>query len=112
MKTALLSVYNKDGIVEFAKELVNLDFKIYGSSGTVKTLVSSGVEASDVADLAGGGPILGHRVVTLSREIYAGLLARDNDEDNQELKKLNIPRIDLVCVDLYPLEEEIEKMEH
>lgn len=108
MKTALLSVYNKEGIVEFAKELINLDFKIYASGGTAKALSSANLQVSDVADLVGGKAILGHRVVTLSREIYAGLLSRDVKEDEEELKRLGIPRIDLVCVDLYPLSEEIK----
>ena len=108
-RVALLSVYDKSGIVEFAKQLARFNFKLYASGGTFKTLQDGGVESSDVADLIGGGAILGHRVVTLSREIYAGLLARNVDEDIQELKKLGIPRIDLVCVDLYPLEEEIGK---
>jgi phosphoribosylaminoimidazolecarboxamide formyltransferase/IMP cyclohydrolase len=108
-RVALLSVYDKSGIVEFAKQLARFNFKIYASGGTFKTLQDGGVESSDVAGLIGGGAILGHRVVTLSREIYAGLLARNVDEDIQELKKLGIPRIDLVCVDLYPLEEEIGK---
>ena len=108
-RIALLSVYDKSGIVEFAKELINLGFKLFASGGTAKTIKDAGIEVSDVADLVGGRAILGHRVVTLSREIYAGLLSRDTKEDNEELYKLNIPRIDLVCVDLYPLEEEIEK---
>lgn len=59
--------------------------------------------------LVGGGAILGHRVVTLSREIHAGLLSRNVQEDIDELARLGIPRFDLVCVDLYPLEEEIAK---
>src|ERR1051326_672752 len=110
MKTALISVYNKEGIVEFAKELVDLGFKILASGGTAKELSSAGIEVTDVASLVGGGAILGHRVVTLSREIHAGLLAKDNEEDRAELKSLNIPFIDLVCVDLYPLSEEIGKI--
>jgi len=109
MKTALISVYNKQGIVDFAKELISLDFKILASGGTAKELTSAGVEVQDVASLVGGGPILGHRVVTLSREVHAGLLAQDNEADRAELKTLNIPFIDLVCVDLYPLQEEIAK---
>lgn len=107
MKTALLSVYNKDGIAEFAKQIQDLGFKIYASGGTAKALKQADVEALDVADLVGGEAILGHRVVTLSREIYAGLLSRDTEEDRVELERLKIPRIDLVCVDLYPLEETI-----
>jgi len=109
MKIALISVYNKQGIVEFAKELVGLGFKIFASGGTAKELSAAGIEVTDVASLVGGGAILGHRVVTLSREVHAGLLARDNSEDRAELEKLKIPFIDLVCVDLYPLTDEVSK---
>ncbi len=109
MKTALISVYNKEGIVGFGKELVGLGFKIYASGGTAKELTSAGIEVTDVASLVGGGAILGHRVVTLSREVHAGLLAQDNEQDRKELESLKIPFIDLVCVDLYPLTEEIAK---
>ncbi|HYV33779.1 MAG TPA: bifunctional phosphoribosylaminoimidazolecarboxamide formyltransferase/IMP cyclohydrolase, partial [Candidatus Limnocylindria bacterium] len=101
-RTALLSVYNKSGIEQFAKELVDLGFKILASGGTAKALVDAGLEVQDIALLVGGGAILGHRVVTLSREIHAGLLARDVPEDRKELEDLKIPFIDLVCVDLYP----------
>jgi phosphoribosylaminoimidazolecarboxamide formyltransferase/IMP cyclohydrolase len=107
MRTALISVYNKTGITEFARELISLDFKILASGGTAKHLKDAGVPVEDVANLAGGGAILGHRVVTLSREVHAGLLAKDNTEDRKELEKLKIPFIDMVCVDLYPLEDEI-----
>lgn len=108
-KVALLSVYEKTGIVEFAKELLELGWEILASGGTAKTIAAAGLPVKDVADLVGGGPILGHRVVTLSREIHAGLLARDCEEDREEMKKLGLPFIGLVCVDLYPLETEIKK---
>ena len=115
MRTALISVYDKTGIIEFAQDLISLDFKIWASGGTAKHLKDAGVSVEDVANLVGarlpdgqGGAIFGHRVVTLSREIHAGLLAKDNKEDREELQKLKIPFIDLVCVDLYPLEEEIK----
>ncbi|RJQ29593.1 bifunctional phosphoribosylaminoimidazolecarboxamide formyltransferase/IMP cyclohydrolase PurH, partial [Candidatus Parcubacteria bacterium] len=104
---ALLSVYDKAGTANFARELVGLGWEILASSGTAKALADAGVPVRDVATLVGGGEILGHRVVTLSREIHAGLLARDTTEDREELKKLGIPWIDLVCVDLYPLQDEI-----
>src|SRR3989344_4478336 len=115
MRTALISVYDKTGIIEFAQDLISLDFKIWASGGTAKHLKDAGVSVEDVVNLVGarlpdgqGGAIFGHRVVTLSREIHAGLLAKDNKEDREELQKLKIPFIDLVCVDLYPLEEEIK----
>lgn len=107
MRTALISVYNKTGIIEFTRELISLDFKILASGGTARYLQDTGLPVEDVASLVGGSAILGHRVVTLSREVHAGLLAQDTPEDRSELKDLKIPFIDLVCSDLYPLEEEI-----
>ena len=80
-RTALLSVYDKTGIVEFGQELVQLGWAIYSSGGTAKVLTDAGVPVADVAELVGGGAILGHRVVTLSREVHAGLLARPVEED-------------------------------
>jgi len=108
-KVAFISVFNKEGIDSFAKELVGLGWKIMASSGTAKYLKENGVVCYDLTDFV-GEPILGHRVVTLSREFYAMLLSRfDNDEDKKELEKLKLPYISLVCCDMYPLSEEIKK---
>jgi phosphoribosylaminoimidazolecarboxamide formyltransferase/IMP cyclohydrolase len=107
LRNALLSVYHKEGIVEFAQALVKFGFKLYASGGTAKALSESGIPVTDVAELTGRGAILRHRVVTLSGEIHAGLLA--GEEDMEELHQLGLPRIDLVCVDLYPLQAEIER---
>ncbi len=105
---ALLSVYDKTGIVEFAQGLAELGWDIYASGGTAKAIADAGVKVTDVSELVGGSAILGHRVVTLSREISAGLLAdKSNKEDVDELASLKLPIIDLVCVDMYPLEEAI-----
>lgn len=107
---ALISVYDKEGVVEFAQGLITLGWKIYASGGTAQKMRDAKLAVSDVSELVGGGAILGHRVVSLSREVYAGLLADyDKPEDVEELSKLKIPFIDLVCVDMYPLEEEIAK---
>lgn len=107
MKTALLSAYKKtDELADFARALKERGWDILGSAGTTKFLAEKGIEATDVATIV-GPPILGHRVVTLSREIHAGLLAKPEDEP--ELQQLGIRRIDLVYVGLYPLEEEIAK---
>lgn len=107
---ALISVFDKSGIEEFAAGLEKLGWTIYASGGTKKRLEDAGIVAHDASDLVGGGAILGHRVVTLSREISAGLLADLNETaDVEELKKLNIPIIDLLCVDMYPLEQAIAK---
>ncbi len=107
---ALLSVYDKSGIEEFARGLSDLGWQIYASGGTAKAVASAGVDVTDVAKLVGGKAILGHRVVTLSREISAGLLAdKESPDDMAEMDKLSLPVIDLVCVDMYPLEETIAK---
>lgn len=108
-KNALLSVYNKDGIVEFARSLVELGWTVYSSGGTAKKIGAAGISVQDVSTLVGGEAILDHRVVTLSREVHAGLLARPLDVDIAELESLGIPWLDLVCVDMYPLMEEIAK---
>lgn len=110
---ALLSVYDKTGIVEFAQGLSDLGWQLYASGGTAKAIADAGVAVTDVTELVGGGAILGHRVVTLSREISAGLLAdKGSTEDMDEMKKLGLPVIDLVCVDMYPLEEAIAANEN
>ena len=107
MKTALLSAYQKtDELADFARELKKRGWDILASAGTTKFLMEKGVASTDVATII-GEPILGHRVVTLSREIHAGILARA--EDAEELKRLGIRRIDLVFVALYPLQEEIAR---
>jgi len=111
MPVALLSVYNKTGIDEFARQLIKLGWEILASEGTAKTLTEADIPVRDIATLVGGGAILDHRVVTLSREIHAGLLASDSDDDIKTLERLGVPKIDLVYVDLYPLHEVINKPE-
>jgi len=108
MPSALLSVYNKDGIVDFARALIEMGWTIYSSGGTALKLTEAGLQVIDVATIV-GPPILGHRVATLSRELHAALLARDTDADRVELQRLGVPRLDLVCVDMYPLEAEIAR---
>lgn len=110
-RTALLSVYNKEGIADFARELVNLGWKIISSGGTAKHLSEAGIPVADVADLTGLPPILSHRVVTLHPKIHGGILASDTSEHHAELEQYGIPFIDMVCCDLYPLEEEVSKKE-
>ena len=110
-KIALISVYDKTGIVEFAKELIGLDWQIISSGGTAKHLKDAGLEVTDVADITGMPPILDHRVLTLHPKIHGGLLALDKAQHLAELEKYGIPWISLVCCDLYPLEEEIAKID-
>lgn len=108
-KVALISVYNKEGISDFAKSLVDLGWKIISSGGTAKHLKDAGIIVTDVEEITGMPAILSHRVVTLHPKIHGGLLALDTPEHQAELEKYGIPWIDMVCVDLYPLEEEISK---
>jgi len=110
-RTALLSVYDKTGIVDFGKKLKELGFDIIASGGTARELIANGVEVRDVASIV-GEPILGHRVVTLSREIHAALLAQNTQVDIAELEKIGVPMINLVYVNMYPLAEEITKADH
>ena len=105
MKTALLASYEKDAaLVRLGKLLIDNGWTLLGSAGAAKDLKENGVECRDVAEIV-GAPILGHRVVTLSRELFAGLLS--TDADAAALEKLGVPRIDLVYVTLYPLEKTI-----
>ena len=106
-KIALISVYNKDGITEFAKSLVDLGWKIISSGGTAKHLSGAGILVTDVAEITGMPAILSHRVVTLHPKIHGGLLALNTPLHLADLEKYGIPYIDMVCCDLYPLEEEI-----
>ncbi len=108
-KIALISVYDKKGIVEFTKELVGLNYTIVSSGGTAKALTEAGIDVIDVTDFTGLAPMLDHRVATLHPKIYGGLLAMDTPEHRAELLKADYEWIDLVCVDFYPLEEEIAK---
>src|SRR3989344_3882896 len=108
MKTALISVYNKTGIEEFAQGLLKRGFgKLISSGGTAATLKKAGIPVTDVADISGLSPILGHRVVTLVPQIQGGLLA--TEKQRIELEELGYPWIDLACVDFYPLIEEIRR---
>jgi len=107
-RNAFLSVYDKEGIVEFAKGLVELGFKLYSSGGTAAKLKENGLNTVDVSVLTGFPPILGHRVVTLHPNVHGGILAKDTPEHNEELAKYGMHRFNLVCVNLYPLQEEVE----
>lgn len=109
-KKALLSVSDKRGIVEFAKELVSLGFEILSTGGTAKTLRDSGVSVTEVSDYTGFPEMLDGRLKTLHPKIHGGLLARrGNQKDMDDLKKHDISPIDIVVVNLYPFEETVSK---
>jgi phosphoribosylaminoimidazolecarboxamide formyltransferase/IMP cyclohydrolase len=111
MPTAILSVYDKTGIIEFAQGLTSLGWKLLASGGTAKLLRESGLQVTEVADYTGSPEILGGRVKTLHPAIHGGLLARPTEEDHQQLLDLGWDYIDLVAANLYPFEATILKPE-
>jgi phosphoribosylaminoimidazolecarboxamide formyltransferase/IMP cyclohydrolase len=110
IKRAIISVSNKKGVVEFAKELNKMGVEILSTGGTAKTLREAGIPVKDVSEHTGSPEMLDGRVKTLHPRVHGGLLARrDNMKDMEELKKYGIETIDMVVVNLYPFEETISK---
>ncbi len=110
MKRALISVSDKNGVVEFAKNLVSLGYEIISTGGTKKTLDSEGVKTISIEDVTGFPEILDGRVKTLHPFVHGALLARrDLKEHMDTIKEHNIQPIDLVCVNLYPFKKTVEK---
>ena len=109
LKSALISVFNKDGLEPIAKKLDKLGVKIYSTGGTELFLKKIGIPVIKVEDVTGYPSILGGRVKTLHPKIFGGILNRnDNNNDISDLKNYEIPNIDLVIVDLYPFEETVK----
>jgi phosphoribosylaminoimidazolecarboxamide formyltransferase / IMP cyclohydrolase len=101
--TALLSVYDKSGIVEFAESLHRLGWSLVSSGGTARAIAETGIPVTDVAELTGLPAILGHRVVTLHPKIHGGILADPTDAEHvADMAHHGIEPIDLVVVNLYP----------
>ena len=103
MPTALLSVYDKAGIVDLGRGLHELGWRLVSSGGTAGALAAAGLPVTDVAELTGLPAILGHRVVTLHPKVHGGILADLDDPDQRrELETYGIEPISLVVVNLYP----------
>src|SRR3954447_19507536 len=111
IRRALLSVSDKTGLVDFARELhTKYGVELIATGGTKKTLADAGLPVKDVGDLTGFPEILDGRVKTLHPAIYAGLLAkRDKPEHLKTLAEHNLPEIDLVVCNLYPFEQTVAK---
>jgi phosphoribosylaminoimidazolecarboxamide formyltransferase/IMP cyclohydrolase len=107
MPLAILSVYDKSGLIEFASALREMGWSLLASGGTARFLRDSGCAVTEVADYTGSPEILGGRVKTLHPAIHGGLLARNTPTDRAELQALGWDTIDLVAVNLYPFEQTI-----
>jgi phosphoribosylaminoimidazolecarboxamide formyltransferase/IMP cyclohydrolase len=104
---ALLSVYDKTGVVDLARSLAGAGFDLLSSGGTARVLTDAGLEVTDVADITGVPAILGHRVVTLHPKVHGGLLADTSDDEHlADMEAHGIEPIDLVVVNLYPFASE------
>jgi phosphoribosylaminoimidazolecarboxamide formyltransferase/IMP cyclohydrolase len=105
VQRALISVFDKTGIVEFARRLAALKIEILSTGGTAKLLRESGIAVRDVSDFTGWPEMLGGRVKTLHPKVHGGLLfRRGNTEDQKQAAQHGITPIDLVVVNLYPFE--------
>jgi phosphoribosylaminoimidazolecarboxamide formyltransferase/IMP cyclohydrolase len=106
-KRAILSVYDKTGLVEFAQALVALEWELIASGGTARLLREAGLPVLDVAEVTGAPEMLGGRVKTLHPAIHGGILARDIASDQADLAAQNIQMIDMVVCNLYPFSDTI-----
>ena len=110
IKRALISVSNKDGVVEFARQLHEAGVEIVSTGGTMKAIKAAGIPVTYVSDVTGFPEIMDGRVKTLNPYIHGGILAvRDNQDHVKQMKEHKITGIDLVAVNLYPFKETIAK---
>lgn len=108
IKTALVSVFHKDGLDELLSELHKNGVKFISTGGTQKFIEELGFPCQKVEELTTYPSILGGRVKTLHPKVFGGILGRrELAEDQQEMAKYEIPEIDLVIVDLYPFEQTV-----
>ena len=109
IKSALISIYYKEGLDEIVRTLHELGVRIFSTGGTYNHINQLGIPAVKVEDLTTYPSILGGRVKTLHPSVFGGILARrENKGDMEQMAKYNIPEIDLVIVDLYPFEETVK----
>jgi len=110
VKSAVVSVFNKEGLIPVLKTLSEFNIEIYSTGGTYDFIEKNGFKARKIESLTDYPSILGGRVKTLHPKVFGGILARsDNHGDLEEMKKYGIPAFDLVIVDLYPFEETVAK---
>ena len=108
IKSALISVFSKEGLEPIIKKLYEQNVIFYSTGGTEEFIKNLGIPVIPVEDVTSYPSILGGRVKTLHPKVFGGILNRqDNDTDAQQMKEYNIPQIDLVIVDLYPFEKTV-----
>jgi phosphoribosylaminoimidazolecarboxamide formyltransferase/IMP cyclohydrolase len=108
IKSALISVFHKDGLAPLVKKLNDLNVTIYSTGGTEKFIKELGIDVVPVEDVTSYPSILGGRVKTLHPKVFGGILNRqDHEGDVAEMAEYNIPQLDLVIVDLYPFEKTV-----
>jgi phosphoribosylaminoimidazolecarboxamide formyltransferase/IMP cyclohydrolase len=111
IKSALISVFHKEGLENIISLLKELGITIYSTGGTQKFIEEQGAPCQSVEGLTDYPSILGGRVKTLHPKVFGGILARrENEEDLKQLEEYQIPEIDLVIVDLYPFEETVKSL--
>jgi len=110
VKRALISVSDKEGVVDFAKELAAMDVEIISTGGTKKAFKDAGLDVLDISDVTGFPEMLDGRVKTLHPKVHGGLLAlRENREHMETIQKHGIKLIDMVVINLYPFKQVIKK---
>ncbi len=110
IERALISVTDKTGIVDLARELANLGIEIVSTGGTAKTIKEGGVKVTDISELTGFPEILGGRVKTLHPMVHGGILFKREDKEHVEtIQKMGIKPIDLVVVNLYAFDKVVAK---
>ncbi|WP_313111510.1 bifunctional phosphoribosylaminoimidazolecarboxamide formyltransferase/IMP cyclohydrolase [Aequorivita sediminis] len=108
IKSALISVFSKEGLAPIVKKLHEQNVKIYSTGGTEKFINDLGIDVVAVENITDYPSILGGRVKTLHPKVFGGILNRqDNESDVAEMEKFNIPQLDAVIVDLYPFEKTV-----
>jgi len=110
VKRALVSVYSKEGVVDFCRQLQALGIQILSTGGTSKLLKENGIAVTDVSDYTGFSEMLGGRVKTLHPKVHGGILyRRDQPQDREAVANAGISGIDLVVVNLYPFQQTVAR---
>lgn len=109
-KTAILSVYNKTGLLDLAKGLADNNVRILASGGTARMVREAGFPVEDVSSITHAPEMLGGRVKTLHPAVHGGILARNLESDEEDLKKQHIEKVDFVVCNLYPFKETVAKV--